>query len=197
MRSTTNKWPRCHPRTQFAHTSKCADGALAPTAPYLCTHHESKPHQRPPHPDKPTQHTPRHKTTPKMCVRAHLPHSLQEASTNRGKPRNMRCYVAQESSARCHAAQIRLPKRSGRMFNHTYKPPHPPLHVHIPPVRPPHSHSPSGRVPASSGEWFRPLPALGQLQITEPSHKPTMHRQQPRSQTNPSARGDRHHHQMP
>ena len=120
MRSTINKWPRCHPRTQFAHTSKCADGALAPTAPYLCTHHESKSHQRPLHPDKPTQHTPRHKTTPKMCVRAHLPHSLQEASTNRGKPRNMRCYVAQESSARCHAAQIRLLKRSGRMFNHTY-----------------------------------------------------------------------------
>ena len=129
MRSTTNKWPRCHPRTQFAHTSKCADGALAPTAPYLCTHHESKSHQRPPHPDKPTQHTLRHKTTPKMCVRAHLPHSLQEASTNRGKPRNMRCYVAQESSARCHAAQIRLPKRSGRMFNHTYKPPRPPTHT--------------------------------------------------------------------
>ena len=41
----------------------------------------------------------------------------------------MRCYVAQESSARCHAAQIRLPKRSGRMFNHTYKPPRPPTHT--------------------------------------------------------------------
>ena len=123
MRSTTNKWLRCHPRTQFAHTSKCADGALAPTAPYLCTHHESKSYQRPPHPDKPTQHKPRHKTTLKMCVRASLPHSLQEASTNRGKPRNMRCYVAQKSSAHCHAAQIRLLKRSGRMFNHTYSTP--------------------------------------------------------------------------
>ena len=75
--------------------------------------------------------------------------------------------------------------------------PRAPQHTHNPSVRAHFSHSPSGRVPASSGEWFRPLPALGQLQITEPSHNPTMHRQQPRSQTNPSARGDRHHHQMP
>ena len=69
--------------------------------------------------------------------------------------------------------------------------------ANIPPVRPPHSHSPSGRVPASSGEWFRPLPALGHQQFSEPSHKHTMHRHQPTSQTNPPARRDRDHHHRP
>ena len=198
MRSTTNKWPRCHPRTQFAHTSKCADGALAPTAPYLCTHHESKSHQRPPHPDKPTQHTPRHKTTLKMCVRAHLPHSL----LYRKPPLTVESHVTCAAMSRRKVVRAVIQRRfaspdEAGACSITPTSPRAPQHTHNPSVRAHFSHSPSGRVPASSGEWFRPLPALGQLQITEPSHKPTMHRQQPRSQMNPSARGDRHHHQMP
>ena len=71
------------------------------------------------------------------------------------------------------------------------------LHTHISCSRPSFSHSPSGRVPAYSGEWFRPLPALGHPQITEPSHKHTSHRHQLRSQTNPPAGGDTHHHHRP
>ena len=53
------------------------------------------------------------------------------------------------------------------------------------------------RVPASSGEWFRPLPALGHQQFAQPSHEPTTHRRQLSSQTNPPARGGRHHHHWP
>ena len=129
------------------------------------------------HPPPPTQSIRTH------VVRTHLTHPGRRSSTpSRPFPPTLE-------------QQHRKRRYAGPAF--LFQPPHTPLHTHIPCSRPSFSHSPSGRVPASSGERFRPLPALGHQQFTEPSHKLTTHGHQPSSQTNPPAGRDTHHHHRP
>ena len=196
----TNKVAQVPPKnTICTHQQVCGRSTRSGRAPTSNTPRE----QVPPAPPAPRQANPAHTETqdnPKNDehVRAFLTHYRKPPLTVESL---VTCAAMSRRKVVRAVMQRRFasPNEAGACSITPTSPRTPPccLHVHIPPVRPPHSHSPTGRVPASSGEWFRPLPALGQLQITEPSHKPTMHRQQPRSQTNPSARGDRHHHQMP
>ena len=166
------------PRPTFAHTTR-ASPTSAPRTPTSqpSTHRDTRQPQKCAY-----VHTfPTHYRKPPLTVESHV----TCAAMSRRKV--VRAVMQRRFASPNEAGACSITPTSPRA----------PQHTHNPSVRAHFSHSPSGRVPASSGEWFRPLPALGQLQITEPSHKPTMHRQQPRSQTNPSARGDRHHHQMP